>query len=231
MNQDKHDASAKGFAQDPPEETAAPVTPSDNTSGTAPDAAHGSLSEAAPPANPGASTGVSIPKKKGKRALIVVGIVAAVLVLAGIGGVVWHESPSFCNALCHNPMDPYVEGFYSGDSMLLVTAHAEAGDECLDCHKASVGEQLTELGAYISGDFKTPLPMTKNGTRELCLSCHDAQDIKASTANYGGSSRNPHDSHYKDSLECYTCHRVHRESVMYCAECHPDISGPAGWEK
>ena len=61
-----------------------------------------------------------------KNKLIIVGVVAAVLVAAGAGFWVWHEQPSFCNAICHSPMDKYVETYYEGDPGKLVTAHAEA---------------------------------------------------------------------------------------------------------
>lgn len=171
------------------------------------------------------------PKKSRRKLFTVLGIIAAVIIVAGIGGFIWHESPSFCNAICHDPMDPYVEGYYSGDASLLVTAHAAEGDECLDCHKPTIGEQVSELFVWISGDYKTPLPMTKIGTRDFCMECHDDAEMKAATENYNGTSRNPHDSHYGDTIECYSCHRVHRTSTMYCNECHPDISGPSGWEK
>ena len=32
-------------------------------------------------------------------------VVAVVLVCAGGGFYVWHNQPSFCNAICHEPMD------------------------------------------------------------------------------------------------------------------------------
>ena len=168
-------------------------------------------------------------KKSRKKLWTILGIVAVVVVAAGAGFWVWHEQPSFCNAICHDPMDPYVEGYFSEDSTLLVTAHAEAGDTCMSCHPTDIAQQLNELGVYISGDFTSPMAMTKNGTKEFCAECHDLEEIKTKTENYGGSMRNPHDSHYGDSLECYSCHRVHRESVMYCYECHKDIESPEGW--
>ena len=75
------------------------------------------------------------PKRKSKRIpLIVLTVIAVVIIGAGVGVWVWHEDPSFCNAICHDPMDPYVEGYYSGDAKLMVTAHAEAGEDCLSCH-------------------------------------------------------------------------------------------------
>ena len=46
------------------------------------------------------------PKRKRKKWPITVGVIAVVLVVAGAGFWVWHEQPSFCNAICHTPMDP-----------------------------------------------------------------------------------------------------------------------------
>ena len=42
---------------------------------------------------------------KRRRAPIVCAVVAVVLVCAGGGFYVWHNQPSFCNAICHEPMD------------------------------------------------------------------------------------------------------------------------------
>ena len=68
-------------------------------------------------------------QKKKKKWPIVVGVVVAVLVVAGAGFWVWHEQPSFCNAICHSPMDKYVETYSEGDPGKLVTQHAAAGDD------------------------------------------------------------------------------------------------------
>ena len=135
-----------------------------------------------------------------------------------------------CNETCHNPMDAYVEGYNSGDATLLVTAHAAVGNKCLDCHDRTAEDAAAEQAAYESGDFNSPLPMTLLGTQELCLGCHDGDAIAVATVDYGGTARNPHDHHYGDALQCYSCHRVHRASTMYCTTCHPDITGPEGWE-
>ena len=51
------------------------------------------------------AAGGPAPKKRPKRGWIVAGAVAAVIVVAGAGFWVWHEQPSFCNAICHSPMD------------------------------------------------------------------------------------------------------------------------------
>ena len=49
--------------------------------------------------------------KRPRRGAIVGGVIAAVVVVAGIGAFVWHEQPSFCNAICHTPMDGYLETY------------------------------------------------------------------------------------------------------------------------
>ena len=54
------------------------------------------------------------PKKKGKKLPIILGVVAVVIVAAGAGFFVWHEQPTFCNAICHTPMDAYVETYVDG---------------------------------------------------------------------------------------------------------------------
>ena len=59
------------------------------------------------------AAGGPAPKKRPKRGWIVAGVVAAVIVVAGAGFWVWHEQPSFCNAICHSPMDYYVETYDS----------------------------------------------------------------------------------------------------------------------
>ena len=82
----------------------------------------------------GAAGGVSSPSSKRpvQKKWIVLGVVVAVILVAGVGFWAWHNTPGFCNAFCHSPMDAYVESYSSGDQGMLVTQHAEAGDGCLD---------------------------------------------------------------------------------------------------
>ena len=63
------------------------------------------------PATEGSTTEEAAPKKKGKKWPIVVGVVVVVLIAAGAGFWVWHEQPSFCAAICHTPMDEYLETY------------------------------------------------------------------------------------------------------------------------
>ena len=92
--------------------------------------------------NNASQPGAPAPKRKAKRGWIVGGVIAAVIVVAGAGFWVWHETPSFCNSICHSPMDAYVDTYYSGDKGMLVTAHAEAGNNCLSCHEPIITEQV-----------------------------------------------------------------------------------------
>ena len=53
------------------------------------------------------------PKRRGRRTAVVAAVVAAILVVAGVGMWVWHEQPSFCGAICHTPMDNYLTTYES----------------------------------------------------------------------------------------------------------------------
>ncbi len=108
---------------------------------------------------------------KNKKAPIIAGVAVAVVVLAGAGMMVWHESPSFCGAICHTPMDGYVstltatEGESATDkygnevsdaSAMLATVHAscDEGYGCLDCHVPTLSEQIGEATSWLSGDYE-----------------------------------------------------------------------------
>lgn len=178
-------------------------------------------------------------RRSAKRGWIVAGVVAAVVVVAGIGMWVWHEQPSFCNAFCHSPMDAYVESYTEGDPGKLVTQHAAAGESCLSCHEAEMTTQVSELMAWVSDSY----PMDEEGrmlatgkefaTEEFCTSggCHDMSDVVASTWGFEGNDEkyNPHASHQDNVLECGDCHKVHETSELYCAKCH-NLTLPEGWE-
>ncbi|MDR2109062.1 MAG: hypothetical protein LBP28_06360, partial [Coriobacteriales bacterium] len=105
-----------------------------------------------------------------KRTITIAAVAVAILAIC-VGGWVGHEDPRFC-AICHTPMNNYVEGYYatpgeptldrSGKavadaSALLVSTHADAGVTCLDCHTANVSQQMGELGAWVSGEYNYPL--------------------------------------------------------------------------
>ena len=169
--------------------------------------------------------------KKRRKWPIVAGVAAVVLAAAGTGFFFRHEQPSFCNAICHSPMDRYVESYYSGDASLLVTAHAAQGNECLDCHVPTLEEQVGEGMKWVAGDFKDPLPMMEY-EESFCLNeaCHDLtrDDLVATT---DGLAFNPHVNRHGD-IACSTCHSMHGQSDLYCGQCHEDAESVArelGW--
>lgn len=177
--------------------------------------------------------------KRTKRGWIVAGVIVAVVLVAGIGAWVWHEQPSFCNAICHSPMDKYVETYGEGDPGKLVTQHAAAGDTCLSCHEAEFTTQVSEAMAWVSDSY--PLDeatgMLATGkefaTEEFCArsGCHSMDEVVTSTWGFEGNDEkyNPHSSHQDYALECSDCHKVHEKSTLVCNECHA-LTAPEGWE-
>ena len=176
-------------------------------------------------------------KRRGrKRWPIAVCVAVAVLAAAGGGFWVWHEQPSFCSAVCHNPMDNYVDGYFN-DASLLANAHERAGATCLECHEAKIDEQVAEGVAWVTGDFDTDEAgniATKGVTADKgqCAQggCHDWDVVVSATQDWGGETGvNPHASHQGEAIDCSNCHGVHGASYMYCNACH-DYAVPAGWE-
>lgn len=184
--------------------------------------------------------GSAAAKGKGKRRWpIVVGVVAVVLVCAGIGFNAWHNQPSFCNVICHTPMDYYVDGYYAGAETghaSLAAAHEDAGVTCLQCHEATLEAQVNEGTAWISGAYSInadgslqPQLITADKRQCTAAGCHEWQDVVAATENWGGQAGvNPHASHQGEAIDCSNCHSVHGESNMYCNACH-SYEVPAGW--
>ncbi|MGV8082103.1 MAG: cytochrome c3 family protein [Coriobacteriia bacterium] len=178
-----------------------------------------------------APTDSAKPKKSHKKLWIVLGIIAVVIVALVIGYFSVHSNPKFCNAICHSPMDKYVNDYYGGDSKLLITAHADNEVICLDCHEPTLSQQVSEGIHWITGNFTDPLTPRKFATREFCLrdGCHTNDDIVKATDNYGDEEGvNPHNSH-QGQIDCYNCHSVHGTSEMYCNSCH-SWEIPEGWE-
>ena len=108
--------------------------------------------------------------KRPRRGAIVGGVIAAVVVVAGIGAFVWHEQPSFCNAICHTPMDGYLETYeaepgqaatdkwgnqVADASGMLSAAHRtnSSNATCLSCHQPVISEQVSEGLSWASGNY------------------------------------------------------------------------------
>jgi len=193
------------------------------------------------------------PKKKkgaGFKVLIVVLIVFGVLIAGGgIAYGVFHSNPNFCNFICHTPMDPYVSSYVENKSVnsaqanskatLSVVTHRDAGITCLDCHNDGLSAQIQEGLAWVTGNYSLPLEMRivfgdpKAGQRngiDFCLrsGCHEGitsiEDLRAQ--NY--MQRNPHDNHNLNQ-NCYVCHQIHEQSVLWCTQCHAELKVPDNW--
>lgn len=195
--------------------------------------------ESAPVVHGDVQPGEPARQKRKKRWPIVVGVVAAVLVVAGAGLWIWHEQPSFCATVCHDTMGSYLET-YENDAML-AGAHRQAGMACLDCHEPKIEEQVAELQVQISGDYRVPLQKMEVED-EFCLrdGCHTREEIVAGAADYvapDGTKVNPHEqtidpaitgrnnphNSSDTTIACSTCHTSHRNSteIKYCYDaCH-----------
>lgn len=153
------------------------------------------------------------PKRRGRRTAVVAAVVAAILVVAGVGMWVWHEQPSFCGAICHTPMDNYLTTYESdlnspatdkwGNEVadphtMLAAYHGKLGNDCMDCHVPTLSEQIGEGAAWVAGNYNFPLvertasELTKASGRdadELCLNeaCHNLtrDDLYEKTADMG----------------------------------------------
>ncbi len=112
-------------------------------------------------------------RSKKKRIITAVGIVGVIAVLA-VGFLVWHAQPSFCNAICHVPMDPFLPTYeatpgecaidkWGNDvedaSGMLAAVHRLAGETaseritCMSCHVPTLSEQIGEGISWISGKY------------------------------------------------------------------------------
>lgn len=200
------------------------------------------------------------PKKhRSKKLPIIVGVVAVIVIVAGVGLFVWHEQPGFCNAICHTPMDPYLETYeqeagqvgvdkfgneVENTSALLCVSHKASAQEggadatCLTCHVPTLSEQVTEGVNWVTGNYYDPLEerdladLTEArgiSSEEFCLN--------ESCHNMTVDDLKQATSHYAYNPhssqhgkdDCSDCHKAHRASVMKCAECHSAAAIPEGW--
>lgn len=194
-------------------------------------------------------------KKTKSKKLTIIGVVCLIVVAAGIGLWVWHEQPSFCSAICHSPMDPYLPTYeaqvdqpavdkwgnqVAKGSYMLASVHRTDGDaRCMSCHVPVISEQVTEAVAWVSGDYYDPLDertlsdLTEaRGVPgdEFCLNeaCHNVTRADLEQATKDEWEFNPHTPQH-GSQDCTACHKAHRQSVMLCTECHTEAEVPEGW--
>lgn len=198
--------------------------------------------------------GAAKPKKPNRKPVIA-GVIAVVAIVAVAGGLAWHEQPSFCNAICHTPMDAYLETYeavpgeaatdkwgneVSDASSMLASVHGQYGKTCLDCHQPELSEQMTEGAEWVTGSYDADLSERTTSqlleargienSDEFCMndSCHNytREELEKKTAWMG--EINPHTAQHGEQ-KCGTCHKAHRQSVMYCTQCHTEAVVPDGW--
>jgi len=88
-------------------------------------------------------------------------------------------------------------GSKSAGAKLLVDRHAAKKINCQGCHDAN--------GA------------PKAVSSDKCLKCHKSYEHVAELTK--GREVNPHISH-EGKVECLQCHKVHKESELFCNTCH-----------
>ena len=202
------------------------------------------------------------PKKRGKARIIILVIVIVIVLLFGGAGIAYaatHNDPHFCNAICHVPMDAYVESYYEGTSVVEVQSsssssssnsnmvlgavvHREAEVICLDCHEPDLGEQISEGMKWLTGNYNVPLRpfrivngTPKEGTSdksavEFCLRS-GCHDVTSIEELKKLFTNQERDPHNAShgASNCSDCHKIHEPSVMVCAQCHGDAVVPEGW--
>lgn len=177
--------------------------------------------------------------------IIIVPVAVAVIGVGGVyGSLAYFEAnPSACG-MCHL-IEPYVESYYESD--FLDNAHyrvEEGAVKCKDCHHATLIQLGSELISFLSDNYELPLVQRKY-EQEFCFSCHGnyeeiieltkglAKEVMIYDVNEGrlrAVEFNRHASHYGE-VECWVCHKTHREQEDYCAlvGCHPAIELGPGW--
>ncbi len=156
--------------------------------------------------------------------------IAVVLIVVGLAsmGMAWlrdsSRRPEYC-AQCHAVMEPYYTSWESSD--YLANEHAEAAIPCQSCHSRTMSDSLGEIVTYARGEYETPLE-EQEYSKEWCFQCHEHGSYEELIQRTEELELNPHDSHYGE-MECNICHKVHRASEDYCAQCHDPMATGTGW--
>lgn len=187
----------------------------------------------------------SKPETRRKKTVAAVGIVAAVVVVAGAGFFAWHEQPSFCNAICHTPMDPYLPTYEAepgeaaidkwgnevkdASAMMSATHRANSAEAtCLDRHSPVISEQIAEGISWITSSYE----VAENATYGVVLSEKSLSDLTAARGvegeafclneschvNDDGSIMTKKDLAALTSHMNYNPHEAHIETE--CSDCH-----------
>lgn len=195
----------------------------------------------------GGSSESAEPKSEGSRKKIgaVAGVLGAVFIIAGAGFFVWHEQPSFCNAICHMPMDPYMSTYEAepggaavdkwgnevedAGAMLSVTHRVNSAEAtCLSCHVPTMSEQITEGVAWAAGSYE----VVESDAFGVALPERSLSDLTAARGvedeafclneachvNDDGSVMTEDDLATLTAYMNYNPHKAHIETE--CSDCH-----------
>jgi hypothetical protein len=99
---------------------------------------------------------------------VVLAVVTVVVAGAVVGVGVWRAQPSYCGAVCHEPMNAYVYTYMQdpgvpgvdkwGNALadagvMLSVTHANAGLTCQDCHERSFADDARDARALITDGY------------------------------------------------------------------------------
>ena len=160
---------------------------------------------------------------------LIIAIVLVIVMIPTMGTVYVKDNlrnTSYC-ASCHE--EHYTTWAAPESEYSLAHQHAEMGVSCQSCHQRTVGESVMEVVDYATGNYYYPFPETEL-PMDNCFACHGsyAEIIPLTDPLITGEARNPHDGHWGE-LECGTCHKMHSDSIDYCASCHSSVTDSPGW--
>jgi hypothetical protein len=118
-----------------------------------------------------------------------------------------------------------------GEKKVLPGGHEETRAmkmaECADCHAGAEQNLRSRIplghihglhGTGCGGCHKDPAKPGQLSTGD-CLVCHKSFEVVAGRT--ATRRPDPHNSpHYGNSVDCDVCHRIHKPSENFCAQCH-----------
>lgn len=186
------------------------------------------------------------PKKKRKsKKLPILGAIVAVIIVAGIGMMVWHEKPSFCSTMCHieetyvnNYMqeqgvvgtDKYGNEVSDTNAMMSVLhretrATAKPEIVCVDCHIPNMMELAGDGVHYVTGNY--PMPRDERTASHMQSWNHDSMESFCANENCHVYLLGDDGELSYDKLEASTSgrefnpHEQHHEALtLECTSCH-----------
>ncbi len=171
-------------------------------------------------------------RRVSKRAKVALVVIVAVFAVSGIGFSQWHETPAFCGAICHDPMDAYVSSYIDGEydvygnkmedeaQSVAMAAYLHKVDHrttCLQCHEPTLAEQLSQGVSWLTGDYTTAGTNAQGQSYLKELTTEELVNGGGNAASQGGSS--DEDTSSQDSSSQSTT------GDQFClkAGCHTDF--------